>query len=209
MPRINTTAYALLGLLSWKPMSGYDIKKFIELGLAHFWAESYGQLFPTLKRFVAEGLATCREEQSAGRRRKKTYRITPKGRRRFLAWLALPPADMQVRNESLLKFFLASRQSRDEGIRLVEQYRDQQSALLALYGDSEKEFRVAMERGELPAELESLIDWPDSGPTARAARDQLQIFFLTLRHGVLHVQARLSWCEEALSHLRHDPSEGS
>jgi DNA-binding PadR family transcriptional regulator len=78
MPRQKKSQFAILGLLSWKPMSGYDIKKYIELGLSHFWSESYGQLFPTLNRFVDEGLATSREVVSAGKRKKKLYKITPR-----------------------------------------------------------------------------------------------------------------------------------
>ena len=50
------TRFAILGLLSWKPMSGYDIKKLIEMGLQYFWQESYEQLYPTLEALVAEGL---------------------------------------------------------------------------------------------------------------------------------------------------------
>jgi DNA-binding PadR family transcriptional regulator len=34
------TWFAILGLLDWRPMSGYDIKKLVEMGLSHFWSES-------------------------------------------------------------------------------------------------------------------------------------------------------------------------
>ena len=44
-------------LLSWKPMSGYDIKKLVDAGLSHFWNENYGQIYPTLESLVKEGLA--------------------------------------------------------------------------------------------------------------------------------------------------------
>ena len=58
MARKARTHYAILGLLCWKPMSGYDIKKMVEVGLSYFWSESYGQIFPTLNRLVDDGLAT-------------------------------------------------------------------------------------------------------------------------------------------------------
>lgn len=36
------THFALLRLLSWKPMSGYEIKTIVDVGLSHFWNENYG-----------------------------------------------------------------------------------------------------------------------------------------------------------------------
>jgi hypothetical protein len=43
---MSTTPYAILGLLSIEPMSGYDIRANLEESLAHFWSESYGQIYP-------------------------------------------------------------------------------------------------------------------------------------------------------------------
>ena len=73
--------YAILGLLCWKPMSGYDIKKMVEVGLSYFWNVSYGQIFPVLNKLVAEGWATKREDPSSGGRRRQVYKVTAKGRR--------------------------------------------------------------------------------------------------------------------------------
>ena len=54
----STSRYALLGMLSIRPMSGYDIKKLIEASISNFWTESYGQIYPILKTLVAEKLVT-------------------------------------------------------------------------------------------------------------------------------------------------------
>ena len=67
MARKRKTWFAILGLLRWKPMSGYDIKKLVEMGLSHFWSESYGSLFPTLNALVDEGLATKRNDPKSPR----------------------------------------------------------------------------------------------------------------------------------------------
>ncbi|UCB53625.1 MAG: PadR family transcriptional regulator, partial [Candidatus Zixiibacteriota bacterium] len=48
MPRANKTEFAVLGLLSLSPMSGYDMKAFISQSIGYFWQESYGQLYPAL-----------------------------------------------------------------------------------------------------------------------------------------------------------------
>jgi hypothetical protein len=101
-----------------------------------------------------------------------------------------------------LKFFLAARQSNEDCIRLVEQYQEQQRSLYELYRESEILYRAALDSNELPQELISLLDWPGDASDPEARR-QLEIFFLTLRHGVLHVEGRLAWCEEALAHLHN------
>ncbi len=89
-PKRNKTASAILGLVAWKPMSGYDIKKLIEIGLSYFWHESYGSLYPTLNRLVERGLATRRQEPRHGKRKRHVYRITAKGRREVRTWLREP-----------------------------------------------------------------------------------------------------------------------
>ena len=54
-PRASTSRFAILGVLSLGAMSGYDVKKLIERSIAHFWNESYGQIYPSLNRLAAEG----------------------------------------------------------------------------------------------------------------------------------------------------------
>ena len=58
--------YAILGMLSIEPMSGYDIKKEIEESISNFWTESYGQIYPVLKSLVAEKLVTKTVQKGAG-----------------------------------------------------------------------------------------------------------------------------------------------
>jgi len=52
----SRTIYAVLGFLTVRPMSGYDIKKAVEVSIANFWTESYGQIYPVLKRLTEQGL---------------------------------------------------------------------------------------------------------------------------------------------------------
>ena len=70
------TRFALLGLLSWKPMSGYDVKKIVDIGLSHFWNENYGQIYPTLDSLVSEGLAEKSDGRGGGKRKRNVYSIT-------------------------------------------------------------------------------------------------------------------------------------
>ena len=62
----GATPNALLGLLSLGPMSGYDIRQLIPQSIGHFWSESYGQIYPGLKRLAAAGLVEKKTERKKG-----------------------------------------------------------------------------------------------------------------------------------------------
>jgi len=79
MAKENKSRYALLGILSICPGSGYDIKKFMEQSTGNFWNESYGQIYPMLKQLVDEGLATSRTEKHEGKPERYVYALTDKG----------------------------------------------------------------------------------------------------------------------------------
>ena len=203
MAKKQKTRCAILGLLSWQPMSGYDIKKLIEMGLQHFWNESYGQLYPTLNQLVTEGLATRKEGVGTGRRSRHVYSITPKGRRVFADWLMEPTVSVPVRNEFLLKFFLTGRQDASESSRLIEEYQIQEQARLEAFTMSEQVLRKALRQNTYPEELADLTGPPEDDS------NQLLVFLLSLTHGIRLTEARLAWCGEALRSLRSRKRQNS
>ena len=90
------TAFPLLALLAEHPMSGYDLKKGIVATFGHFWAESYGQIYPELKRLQAAGLvvpspqATSTARLSGQGAPRRVYALTAAGRDELTAWLQEP-----------------------------------------------------------------------------------------------------------------------
>jgi len=196
MARRRKTWFAILGLLSWKPMSGYDIKKLVEMSLSHFWSESYGNLFPTLNALVEAGFATKKVDPASGARHRQVYTVTARGRRAYEQWLREPADPVQMRNELQLKFFLTSRGSIDDSIRLLEEYRTQQKTRYTEFKEFEAILAQAVRTDVMPDELVPII-----GKTADQSNEQL-IFYLTLRHGILAIEARMAWVDESLRALR-------
>jgi len=96
------TKYVLLGLLAHSPQTGYSIKKSIEYEYSHFWQESYGQIYPTLKILVQEGLAV-EDSESGNGRGQITYSITGAGTAELKKWLSEAPDIEKLRYEILLK----------------------------------------------------------------------------------------------------------
>jgi PadR family transcriptional regulator AphA len=103
---LSPTAYVILGMLSWRPMSGYDMKSLADNSTRFFWAISYGQIYPELRRLRDAGLVEAAEAE--GGRRRTAYRLTAQGRRTLRTWLAAPPETFETRDEGLLKLFFAA-----------------------------------------------------------------------------------------------------
>lgn len=102
----SRSRYILLGILSVKPGSGYDLKQTIERSTAFFWNESFGQIYPTLAALKKEKLVTAKKETKG--RGRIVYSITKAGKKVLSDWLAEPYAPVIVRNEMLLKVFFSN-----------------------------------------------------------------------------------------------------
>jgi PadR family transcriptional regulator, regulatory protein AphA len=103
---LSPTAYVILGTLGWRPMTGYEIKTIVDKSTRFFWAASYGQIYPELRRLAAAGLIEGKASPQGGRRR-NVYRLTRSGRRALRAWLDAEPEVFELRDEGLLKLFFA------------------------------------------------------------------------------------------------------
>ncbi|GGT05846.1 PadR family transcriptional regulator [Nonomuraea spiralis] len=98
--------YALLGLLSEGPASGYDLAKAFEGELgSHAWQAGYNRIYPELARLTEEGLI---EPAGEGVRGRRAYGVTEAGRAELRAWLLAPRKGGAVRNEPVLRLFLLS-----------------------------------------------------------------------------------------------------
>jgi PadR family transcriptional regulator, regulatory protein AphA len=173
------SGYAILGMLSICPMSGYDIKKTIEESISNFWRESYGQIYPTLKKFIAEGLVTKTVERQQGKPDRHVYKLTRKGCQELKHWLASDVVPKVQRNEFLLKLFFGEEVPATTNLKHVEKYREFQNQLLEKYD--------ALER-----EIESKY----------AADPNSSYWLMTLQYGKSVSHALVIWSDETLAKLR-------
>ena len=176
--RSSSSSEVLLGLLTIQPMSGYDLGQLIRTSVGHFWRESYGQIYPNLKRLAAEGLVTAITERHKGKPDRRIYSITGKGRERLAKWLAVEPQPEIPRNELLLKLFFGAQVSPEIPIANLGRMVEEERALL-------KQFRQAEQ------EIAGNRQYPDA-PYWR----------MTARFGLLELEAHLRWAQETLAELR-------
>ncbi|MGA3048383.1 MAG: PadR family transcriptional regulator [Terracidiphilus sp.] len=175
----NQTTYVILGILAIHPhQSGYEIRKTIQQSVGFFWGESFGQIYPTLKRLLAEKLIVPSNSGAAARANRKEYSITPAGHECLQQWLAAPYRDDPPRNEFLLKIFFARDAGPGVALAHVRRFRENHQRILTT--------------------LEQLE------PLARAHNSQnpgFPYWMLTLSLGVAQLRAAVEWSESALAML--------
>lgn len=191
MAPANKTQYAILGVLRMIPgSSGYDIKKFCDQTIAHFWQENYGHIYPVLRRLETEGLIRGETERTAGNPPRNIYFVTEKGRGALEDWLRSAPERQPPRMELLLKLFFGGLMPFEQVIAMIEKGRQYYRQLIETYAEIER---------KTPAEK-------------TRAEDQYPFQLATLRFGLSNARAGLDWCEETLETLkRHgqkDDQEG-
>src|SRR5215510_14136567 len=101
---LSPTAYVILGMVSREPRSGYEIKALVDDTTRFFWAASYGQIYPELKRLSEAGLVEG-SDAPRGERKRTVYAITADGEDELKDWLRQPPRTVEMREEGLLKLF--------------------------------------------------------------------------------------------------------
>jgi DNA-binding PadR family transcriptional regulator len=103
---LSATAYVILGMVRNEPRSGYEIKAAVDNTTRFFWAASYGQIYPELKRLSEAGLVEG-VDASTGDRKRTRYAITADGEAELKDWLRRPPETAEMREEGLLKLFFS------------------------------------------------------------------------------------------------------
>ena len=171
--REKASRFAVLGMLSLGSKSGYDIKKEIAISTSNFWSESYGNIYPVLKKLLADdAIREEKNEVTAGGRQKQLYSITPRGKRMLEEWLRQPVTPGPEDNELLLKLFFSAIVTPEDSRGLVRDFREQLAGALARY--------------------EGIEDYILS---LSATKAQKTYWLATLRYGQAVSRALLQWCD--------------
>jgi PadR family transcriptional regulator, regulatory protein AphA len=162
----------VLGLLALGARSGYDIKTTVDRSTRVFWAASYGQIYPELRRLEQEGLIRG-EDAPTGARGRRVYELTEQGRQALEDWLVGPTTTIEYRDESLLRLFFADALPREHALGLLEARR-----------------RGHEQYGEILRSIDAL---PGRDP---------DFVDLVLRWGIEFNEWGAQWCERHLRRLK-------
>src|SRR5436190_23157664 len=98
----TAVTWVVLGLVALEPRSGYDIKRVVDRSIRHFWAASYGQIYPELKR-LEDASWIAGDDAPRGARARRVYRITDAGTQALREWLFGRETRIELRDASLLR----------------------------------------------------------------------------------------------------------
>src|SRR2546423_1688820 len=162
---LSPTGRVILGMIALGKRTGYDIKAFVDKTARYFWAASYGQLYPELKRLEDQGLVRGQQEPSGGRAR-TVYELTETGTAALERWLVSDDVpSYELGDEGMLKLFLSD-------------------SLPERRIDIVRAMRVREERAL--AHLRSIEPHASQGPPGP---------YLTLQMGIELTERTIEWCE--------------
>jgi DNA-binding PadR family transcriptional regulator len=106
--KLTPTSYAILGLLSRRPWSAYELNKHMQTSMLRaFWPRTESHVYSEPKKLAAQGLATGRTEENEGRKR-TVYHITRAGKDALEEWLRAPVRSyVATEFEAMVKFLHA------------------------------------------------------------------------------------------------------
>jgi DNA-binding PadR family transcriptional regulator len=147
MIELSPTGRVILGMLAYGRNTGYEIKQYLDKTTRHFWAVSYGQIYPELKRLEDQGLAVGRSEPAGGRAR-TVFEITDAGREALEKWLSDPAQALwELRSEAMLKLFFSDETDTATTLAQVRAFRAQHERKLEALRELEPWARNGSHRG--------------------------------------------------------------
>ncbi len=184
--------HALLGCLTCRPMTGYELKQFFDSSVQHFWNAELSQIYPTLKWLEEAALVERHVEVQENRPNRKVYEITDTGRDEFARWARAPQPPADLRDPFLIKIFFGTELPVEDVLIMLRRQMEEQQMVLAF---SETILREKIRDGvkEMNSTRHGLF-WT-----------------LTLEMAISYRRAYIEWCAQSMhlleqSLLGDDPS---
>jgi PadR family transcriptional regulator, regulatory protein AphA len=147
---LTTTSYAILGLLSLRRWSGYELTQQMRRSLRFHWPRAESRVYMEGPNLVAHGLAESSEDHH-GARKRTLYSITGKGRAALRAWLAEPSAPARLESEALVRSMFAESGTKEDLLRTLRELDEQARAARAQLLEQGVDYLAA--GGPFPARL--------------------------------------------------------
>lgn len=180
--------YALLGLLSYQPMSGYDLKAIFDRSINHFWSAALSQIYPALSEMVAAGLLTVSVQQQEGRPNRKIYSVTDAGRQALVSWLSEPQPLPHDRYTFLVQLFFGGALPREVVLDQLRHVRQLYVQRLECY----------QRRGQATV---------DRFRQQVGCEREVPFWQMTVEHGIRLAQANVDWCDWAIAQVTAMPPD--
>jgi DNA-binding PadR family transcriptional regulator len=172
--------HALLGLISYQPMTGYEIKQFFDSSIAHFWNAELSQIYPALKALEDAEFVIKHVEVQENRPNRKIYEITDAGREEFLRWMRTPTPPAGLRDPFLIKIFLGTELPVEDTLVLMRRQMEEHQKVIA-FSETVLRDRIAHAVEHEKFTTQHALYWT-----------------LTLEMALAYRRAYVEWCERAM-----------
>ena len=179
-------AHAILGFLEYQPMTGYDLKKYFDQSIAHFWSATQSHIYKALEDLEKDGFVEVKIIPQENKPNRKEYHITHAGRAELHRWITTPLPLAMVREAWLIQIFFSHASTNEEIITLLKtREKDIQTKLDSL-------------RTEIPASMEE--------NAARVGIERSHLLWqMTADYGIAYYESELKWIETAIKRVRRLP----
>jgi len=178
-------AHAILASVELQPMTGYDLKKFFDMSVGHFWTTTQSHIYKALNDLEEEGWVEKKFVNQEDKPNRKEYSITETGRTELRRWLTTPLSPAPVREAWLVQLFFSHISSDEEIIELIE---ERGKNIREIVNSYKAQTQVAIPK-DLPPGLE------------RASA----LWQITLDYGLAFYQFELKWNKEMLERVKNLP----
>lgn len=149
--------YAILGLLSWKPSTGYDLKKIFEESSTMYWSGNNNQIYKALLQLNEEGLVTNEVQHQENSPSKKVYTITETGLKSLNEWVLSMPKVPELRKTFLIQLSWADQLNDDELNTLLMNYENEIKMQIVLHQEKKRRGNFSPNRTSRETYLWSMI----------------------------------------------------
>ncbi len=176
--------HAILGLLNYKEMTGYDIDRTLNSPIAFFWHAQTSQVYKELNALTKHNWVVSETVVQTDKPNKKLFSITEEGRYELKRWLGDTNMEelMKYKNPLLIKIFFSSNIELDEIMRLLTQYIKECEAVI---------MNMNEELPQIPAYEEAIHQENES-------------FYwgMTMTYGFMYYQNEIKWAKWCIDKLK-------
>ncbi len=142
--------FAILGILSWRPSTGYELKKIFEDSSFMHWSGNNNQIYKALIKLEHEDLVVSRLIHQDSAPSKKIYTITADGLKELKEWALSTPEAPEIKKSFLLQLAWSDALNDKELKELLSSYENELK--LQLIMQQEKKRRALYSPNRTPRE---------------------------------------------------------
>jgi DNA-binding PadR family transcriptional regulator len=175
-------SHALLGLVTYRPATGYELKTAFNESIHFFWNATLPQIYRTLKQMEEKRWLTVAIEHQDGKPSRKIYHVTEAGRKELQEWLQVDPKIPEPREPMLIKVFFGNQMDPGHFLSHLQGWRDYHAGLLQKYEE----------------EVTPIIE---HYAKQTGAVEDARYWSFTLDFGRRHAKMVVDWCDEILASM--------